>query len=81
MKTFLVCLVCFCIWEVGPAQRIDLPSDSVSFAIKKLDYYLKNFGKDTSNSQTEPDFITEQLPEVLLYKNNKINAVALGIIP
>ncbi len=81
MKLFLTFIISFFIWDAVSAQGIDRPRDSIVFGIKMPDFYLKMPNNDSLNFNTETYRDAEKLQEVLIYKNNKINAVALGIIP
>jgi hypothetical protein len=81
MKLFLVFISGICIWNVISAQSIDLHQDSIVFEIKTPDFCLKMPNTDSFVLNNEIVPAAEELPEVLIYKNNEINAVALGIIP
>lgn len=81
MRLFLTFIISFCIWDMVSAQGIDLSRDSIIFGMKLPDFYLKMPNTDSLNFNTETYRAAEKLPEVLIYKNININAVALGIIP
>ncbi|MGB3774288.1 MAG: hypothetical protein WA951_03435 [Leeuwenhoekiella sp.] len=80
MKNFLLFAACICICQLK-AQRKEIGGDSVVMPQDVKNVLHAEFNRDLLVVRTKEYRNIEDLPGVLIYKNNEINAVALGIIP
>ena len=81
MNVFLISTIAFCSCTVAVGQHLDLSRDSIGFFMVEDTFCQNKFAHDSLYLTTEKYPSGEELPEVLIYKNYNINALALGIIP